>query len=173
MRSTLLAGFFLVATAIVGPALSEGAAPPSDPSGTAPKVDAQSYREAVARALKYLETSAQAPDGSYSAYAGPGITALVTTGVLRQGRSADDPMVAKSLKYLEGFVQPDGGIYTKGMFHRNYETSLALMCFVAANRNGRYDKLIDHAEKFLKGIQWDEDEGPRQDESQLRRGGVR
>ncbi|MCG7754955.1 hypothetical protein, partial [Flavihumibacter cheonanensis] len=52
----------------------------------------------------------------------------------------------------------DGGIYLKGAFYRNYETSLALMCFAEANRDGRYDKLIENAENFLKGIQWDKDE---------------
>ena len=67
------------------------------------------------------------------------MTAVVTAGILRHGRSADDPAVAKSLKYLEGFVQSDGGIYAKDTFYKNYETSLALMCFAEANRDGRYD----------------------------------
>ena len=43
--------------------------------------------------------------------------------------------------------------------YRNYETSLALVCFAEANRDGRYDKLIKNAEKFLKDNQWAEDEG--------------
>jgi len=67
--------------------------------------------------------------------------------------------VAKSLKYLEGFIQPDGGIYKKDNFYRNYETSIALLCFAEANKDGRYDKLIADAQRFLKGIQWDQDEG--------------
>ncbi len=62
--------------------------------------------------------------------------------------------MAKSLKYLEGFVQPDGAISLKDSDYRNYETSLGLMCFAEANRDGRYDKLIKNAEKFLKDNQW-------------------
>ena len=69
-------------------------------------VDAKAYGQAVDRAIQYLVSKGQATDGSYSAQAGPGVTALVTAGILRHGRSADDPAVAKSLKYLESFVQP-------------------------------------------------------------------
>ncbi len=67
--------------------------------------------------------------------------------------------MAKSLKYLEGFVQPDGGIHAKDTFYKNYETCLVLMCFVEANRDGQYDKLIKNAGKFLKENQWDEKMG--------------
>ena len=54
--------------------------------------------------------------------------------------------------------------------YRNYETSLALMCFAEANRDGRYDKLIKNAEKFLKENQWDEAQG--QDKSSPSYGGA-
>ncbi len=119
-------------------------------------IDAQAYSQAVDRAIKFLVGKAQAADGSYSAQSGPGVTAVVVAGILRHGRSADDPALTKSLKYLEGFVQPDGGIYAKDTFYKNYETSLALVCFTEANRDGRYDKLIKNAGKFLKESQWDE-----------------
>jgi len=126
----------------------------------APKpVDAKAYQQAVDRAIQYLRTKGQAPDGSYSSFSGIGVTSVVTSGILRHGRAPDDPLVAKSLKYLEKFVQPDGGIYVAGTFYQNYETCLALMCFKEANRDGRYDKLLKNAERFLKGIQWDESEG--------------
>ncbi len=121
--------------------------------------DAQAYQQAVDRAIGFLQTKAQGPDGSYAAYAGPGVTAIVTTGILHNGRSPDDPVVAKSLKYLAGLVQPDGGIYQKESLYRNYETCIVVLCLTAANRNGRYDKLLKNAEKYLKGEQWDEDEG--------------
>jgi squalene-hopene/tetraprenyl-beta-curcumene cyclase len=84
---------------------------------------------------------------------------VVATGILRNGRSPDDPAVAGSLKYLEGFIQPDGGIYQSGTLYRNYETSLSTMCFAAANADGRYDKVLAAAERFLKRLQWDEGEG--------------
>jgi squalene-hopene/tetraprenyl-beta-curcumene cyclase len=133
-------------------------------------VDAKVYAQAVDRAIQFLLNKAQAPDGSYSAQAGPGVTAVVTAGILRHGRSADDPAVAKSLKYLEGFVQSDGGIHSNDTFYKNYETSLALMCFAEANRDGRYNKIIKNAEKFLKNEQWDEKMG--QDKSSPTYGGA-
>ncbi len=68
--------------------------------------------------------------------------------------SPDDPAVAKSLKYLEGFVQKDGGIYQPDSSIQNYETSIGLMCFVDANKDGRYNDLIDRANNYVKNIQW-------------------
>lgn len=121
-------------------------------------IDAQTFGRTVDKAIEYLRTRGQDPDGSYAGQMGPGVTAVVTAGILRHGRSPDDPVVARSLEYLKGFVQPDGGIYRTGTFYRNYETSLILMCFAEANRNGRYDGLIANAAKFLRGIQWGDDE---------------
>jgi len=123
------------------------------------KTDAKAFAQTVDRAIRFLRTKGQAPDGSFAAVTGPGVTAVVTIGVLRHGRSADDPLVAKSLKYLQGFVQPDGGIYKRDNFYRSYETCLAMVCFAEANKDGRYDKLIANGDRFIKGIQWDEDEG--------------
>ncbi len=73
--------------------------------------------------------------------------------MLKHGRSPNDPAVAKSLKYLEKFVQRDGGIYSNGSPYQNYETSLAIQCFAAANADGRYKNLLANAEKFIKSIQ--------------------
>ncbi len=130
----------------------------ADEAASAGASHQQDYRRAVDRAIRYLRTKAQAPDGSFAGHAGPGVTAVVATAVMRHGRTPDDPLVAKSLQYLEGFVHDDGGVYLKGVFYRNYETSLAVLCFTEANRNGRYDAVIENAQKFLKGIQWGEDE---------------
>ncbi len=115
--------------------------------------------DAVRKGIEYLSTTGQAADGSFSSTAGPGITAIAATAVMLNGRGVDDPLVAKSLKYLEGYVQPDGGIYDPKSRIRNYETCLAVLCFREANRDGRYDKQIAAAEKFLKGLQIDEHQG--------------
>ncbi len=131
----------------------------ADPLAASAGDDAKAYSLAVDRAIRFLKTQVQATNGSYAESNMPGVTAVVTTGILRHGRSPDDPLVAKSLKYLEGFVRPDGGIYNRDNFYRSYETSLAILCFAEANRDGRYDELIRKAEGFLKGIQWDEEEG--------------
>ncbi len=109
--------------------------------------------------VSYL-TGAQADDGSWSKQAGPGITALVAAALLENGRSPSDPVVAKALKYVESHVKPDGGVYADGSKYKNYETSLAIRCFAAANgKGGRYDELLENAENFVKGIQWDGGEG--------------
>ncbi len=117
------------------------------------------YEQAVQKAIDFLRTTGQSADGSFSPSVGPGISAIVATGVLRNGRGVDDPLVARSLKYLAGFVQPDGGIYDPKSRIRNYETCLAVLCFKEANRDGRYDRLLKNADKFLKGLQFSEDDG--------------
>lgn len=130
------------------------------------RVDAADYDQAthsrvVEKAAHYLRTKGQAEDGSFTAGAGPGITAIVATGLLRNGISAEDPLVANALKYLKGFVQDDGGIYADGSLHQNYETCMAMMCFNEANKQkpGVYDQLLKRAERYVKGIQNDDDEG--------------
>lgn len=123
------------------------------------KTDSAAFEQMVSRAIDYLKAKGQAPDGSYSAAAGPGVTALVTTAILRHGRSPDDPVVAKSLKYLESFIGDDGGLNKPGSKYRNYETCLAVMCFKEANKGGRYDKLLKQFDGFIKKEQWDEGEG--------------
>jgi squalene-hopene/tetraprenyl-beta-curcumene cyclase len=116
--------------------------------------------QAVAKAIDFLRNKGQSADGSYSSSADKvGITALVTAGVLRNGISPDDPLAAKSLKYLEGFVQPDGGIYVPESGHKNYETCIAMLAFADANKDGRYGELLKKADAFLKGLQWDESKG--------------
>jgi squalene-hopene/tetraprenyl-beta-curcumene cyclase len=132
--------------------------------------DARLYEQTVNKAIQYLQTKGQAEDGSYSRQVGPAVTALVTTGILRAGRSVDDPLVARSLKYLEKFVQPDGSVADPESRYKNYETCLAILCFSEANKEGRYDKLLAQSEKFVKGHQWDEGEG--HDQSSFNYGGA-
>jgi len=117
------------------------------------------YEQAVLRGIEYLRTQGQAEDGSYSTASGPAVTALVTTALLRHGRTVDDPLVARSLEYVKRFVHDDGGIYAPGSSHQNYETCLAILCLTEANRDGRYDALLAGADKFVRGLQWDDDEG--------------
>lgn len=133
-------------------------------------VNVRQYEQVTAKAVDYLLTKGQADDGSFSKSKGPGVTALITTAILRSGRSPDDPRVAKSLKYLERFIQKEGGIHQPGTVYRNYETCLALVCFSEANRDGRYKKTIARADAFIKGIQWDDKEG--KDKSDFAYGGA-
>lgn len=106
------------------------------------------------RGLDFLSAS-QDENGTLSPRAGSGITSLAVTAALRHGRPLSDPLVAKGLDALEGFVRPDGGIYL-GDRLRNYETCVAILCFSEANRvagDKRYDQILQNAEKFLRGLQ--------------------
>jgi len=120
--------------------------------------DPQLYQKTVGRAIQFL-TAGQADDGSVSSQIGIGPTALAALGLLRSGRTADDPRVAKALQYLEEYTQESGGIHTPGSRISMYETCIALVCFQEANRDGRFDKVIRAAEAFLRGGQWDEAKG--------------
>lgn len=104
----------------------------------------------VAKGIEFLRTKGQGEDGLFTGKAGPGVTALAIAGALRNGVAVDDPMVAKGLKALEGFVKPDGGIYGDRL--KNYETCVALVAFKLANADGRYDKLLANAAKFIRGL---------------------
>lgn len=101
----------------------------------------------------------QSPDGSWSGDRNePGITALVVTALLRSKKLGPaDPAISKGLGYLEGFVDPKGGLAKAP--HSVYSTSVALMAFREANRGGRFDGLIQGAQEFLKVNQADETEG--------------
>jgi squalene-hopene/tetraprenyl-beta-curcumene cyclase len=159
LRRSLLAVVLLSLVAVVAqPALAADAA-----------VDAKAYKQAVDKAVEYLKTKGQAADGSYSAFAGSGVTSIVTAALLRNGLSPEDPVVAKSLKYLEAVAQPDGGVYAPKSAYQNYETCLAIMCLAEANKDHRYDKLIKNADAYLKKSQWGEAQGV--DKSDPRWGG--
>ncbi len=132
--------------------------------------DAKAFEQMVTRAIEYLRIKGQASDGSYSAAAGPGVTALITTAILLHGRSPSDPLVAKSLKYLEDFVREDGAISKSGSKLPNYETCLTVLCFKEANSDGRYDEILKKADKYLKGEQFDEGDG--KDKSHVYYGGA-
>ena len=117
---------------------------------------AKDIKAVADKAAAYLKTTQQ-PDGSFSPkVAGPGITALVASALLKNGFTAKDPVVAKALKYLESRVQKDGGVYDKGL--ANYTTSVAVMAFAEANEGGKYDAILKNAADFLKGIQHGGDE---------------
>lgn len=120
---------------------------------------AQQWQKAVSRGGQFLINKGQEADGAYSSRTGIGITALVTTALMRTGHSAREPAIEKSLKLLEASVQPDGGIYKPGSRLMNYETCLAIVCLQEANKDGKYDKIIKNAEKFIKGLQIEDSDG--------------
>lgn len=145
MTRFLQLGFCLLALGF----LLVGAVPAQD---TPP--DSKDIKPLVDKALGFLQKS-QAENGSFSAkFGGPGVSALVAAGLIRNGVSPDQPVVARTLGYLDKTIKPDGGVYDKGL--ANYNTCVALMAFKEANTKGRYDKVIANATKFLKTLQFDE-----------------
>ena len=121
------------------------------------------------KGVNFLKTT-QSESGSWTTDESVGITGLVLTGLLDAGLSPDDETAQKALKYLEARIHDDGGIYADGSRHRNYETCIVLVAFSKANADGRYQNVIDNAEAFLRGVQWDESEGV--ESSDVRYGGA-
>lgn len=119
-------------------------------------------KERAQQAVAFLK-STQTPEGSWGGQASAGMTGLVTAGLIRGGGlTADDPNIAKALKYIEGLVDPKeghiAGAQAKlGQF--NYPTCANLMALSAADPEGKkYKATIDAAVNLLKKIQWDESE---------------
>jgi squalene-hopene/tetraprenyl-beta-curcumene cyclase len=113
--------------------------------------DPTDLRAVVDKAYDFLK-SRQKEDGSFEpARGGPGTTGLITIALIRLGKPADDPVVAKALAFLEKRVQKDGGVFSPGL--ANYTTAIAISTFEEANRDGKYDKVIENAVRFLKGLQ--------------------
>ena len=118
----------------------------------------ESIPEMRRRAVAFLKAR-QNDDGSWTHSSAVGITGLVTSALLESGIAADEPVIASALKQMESNVQPSGGVFASGTIHRNYDTCIAIKAFSAANTEGRYDKIIEQANGFLTGLQWDEGEG--------------
>lgn len=126
----------------------------------AAEVSNAKIENAINRGIEFLKARGQDEDGAFSPQTGAAVTALCVRAILQNRPQAiDDPAIEKSLKYLQGMVQSDGGIYKTGSKYRNYETSIAVGALIKANRKNRFDSELLRAEAFLKGIQWDEDEG--------------
>jgi len=129
-----------------------------EPGAPAAGPDKKQLEASRQKAINFLKT-AQADDGSWTSPMAPGISALVTTALLKSGVSADDPVIKQAFKHLMSFQQQDGGIYFGKSKHRNYETCIALMALNEANKDGKYNDVMKKAERFLRGLQWDKGEG--------------
>jgi squalene-hopene/tetraprenyl-beta-curcumene cyclase len=117
----------------------------------------------VDRAIAHLKKSQNA-DGSWgSPPRNRGVTGVVITGLLQSGKvTPDDPMVARGLKFIESLVNSRAG-HIAGQdavvqLH-NYVTSVNVMALQAANRPEKYKAVVGDAVKFLKKLQWDDEEG--------------
>lgn len=144
----------LKTAAVSGVAMSASGSLRTPLAWAAPGAD--DLKPVVDKAVDYLK-GAQGAKGDFFPKAGePGLTALIVAALLRNGVPADNAVVAKGVEYLTGNVQKDGGVYQKGQ--ANYMTNLALVAFKELNTGGKYDKIIESAIKFIKGLQNDADE---------------
>src|SRR4051794_12586458 len=92
-------GVLAAVVAIASPALS---------GAQSEDIPAARKQAMLDKAVNYLK-STQNSDGSFSPkIAGPGVSALVAAALLRNGHSPKEPLVAKTLAYLESQVQKDG-----------------------------------------------------------------
>lgn len=112
--------------------------------------------------IAYLRTT-QAPDGSWSGDRHIGITGIVVSSLLKTGKvTVDDPMIKNGLAYLEKLVNSKEGHIAGSnpkQQLKNYVTAVNVMAFAAANKDGKYQAIVDAGAKFLIGLQWDEEEG--------------
>ena len=83
-----LASFFVWAVAIPVSTFS---------ISTSVGVESANRNAMIERAVGYLKTHGQSEDGSFSSKTGPGVTGLVTAGLLSVDLPATDPLVAMSL----------------------------------------------------------------------------
>ena len=131
--------------------------------------DEAKLQEITRKGVEYLLQKGQAEDGSFSKQINPAITSLCLSALLANDVPVSDERIQKGLAFVETHVQPDGGIYKDGSSLKNYETSVAIMCFVrardaykktnaASELAGKYDVTIEKAAGFLKGLQWDDGE---------------
>lgn len=155
-----------VGTLSLGVALALQSASAADTKfGPAP----QQFADSRQKGIDFLKT-VQSNDGTWTSNTSSGVTALAVTALVQSGLPTSDPVVAKGLKALEKFVQKDGGIYHPNTTHKNYETCVAVVALKVANGDGRYGQTLARADKFLRGLQWDEEEGI--DKSDVRYGGA-
>lgn len=131
-------------------------------------VSPQEYQQMVAKADKFLKAN-QDENGGWSTAKTPGVTGIVVTGLLQSGvATVEDPVIKKGLSYIESLVNPRAG-HIAGKDPRvqlqNYVTCINVMALAEANKADKYRAVIGDAVTFLKQLQWDDEEGKKQEDT--------
>ncbi len=111
-------------------------------------------KDSLDRSLAWLRTQQNA-DGSFGKDTlHPALTALPLVAFQRDpaGRFATADFAMKGYAYLRGFMQPDGGIYSKENGLANYNTSVCLLALAGANEPKDLDTLLK-ARAYVVGQQ--------------------
>ena len=160
----------IAATVLFGTAaFAQPAAMTQKPASSQKFGDEAKRKEITRKGVDFLLQKGQAEDGSFSKQLNPAITSLCLSALLANDVPVSDERIQKGLEFVESHVQADGGIYKDGSNLRNYETSVAIMCFArardaykksnaASEQTNKYDVTIEKAAGFLKGLQWDDGE---------------
>ncbi len=126
------------------------------------------WKKVTDKALDFLKGS-QNPDGSwgpFQAFRNRGVTGVVVTGLLESGKvTPDEEPAAKGLKFIESLVNAKAGHIAgndAAVGLQNYVTSINVMALMAAKRPDKYKAIVGDGVKFLKKLQWDEEEGKKQ-----------
>jgi squalene-hopene/tetraprenyl-beta-curcumene cyclase len=107
---------------------------------------------AIEKGIAWLKQH-QNPDGSWSLNDYPALTALPLWAYMGDPDTPRGPKpdyIRKGYDFILSSVQPDGGIYRKGL--ANYNTSISLIALVLAN-DGKYAPAIRAAHDFVIGQQ--------------------
>ncbi|GMQ87101.1 MAG: terpene cyclase/mutase family protein [Gammaproteobacteria bacterium] len=118
-------------------------------------------RRANDAGLNYLRRQ-QAEDGSWSNSVG--LTALGLRAFLESHRGyneTDGAFITRPVSFLLAHVNEDGSISETNQ-NRNYNTAVAITALQATGNPDHAD-VISNAQKFLKGLQLDEQEGYKSD----------
>lgn len=129
----------------VSPALAQPAPATAPTAATQPRPQTEMEKKAI----EYL-LARQDANGAWLAQVGPGVTALVTRGLIQSGKPADDPVVQRAMKYLESTHQSDGGYYVGGQ--PTYHTAIVLS-LLARMPGETYATQIKKAQAFLEAGQ--------------------
>lgn len=111
---------------------------------------------AIAKGVKFLESSQNAETGSWSDPENAAISALAVSSILgdpaREGSTELPASADKGIAFLLSQVQPDGGIYTKGL--STYNTAISMMALLQAGEP-EHLPVIASARKYLVSKQQD------------------
>lgn len=134
-------------------------------------VQAQSRTTSIQKGMNWLITKQDQQNGSYTKYLPqPAGTAIVEIAFLDSPSKYMGPFVTNGYKYISTHVQSKGGLYMKKYGYYSYNTSLALIAFLARGDKSDQGK-VEAARKYLINMQFNAEDGPITIENQSVFGG--